>query len=147
MEEEDRGLLKWTVVLVSPMFGVISAACSTGRMGTVTTMVTGHVITVNNLLGTLMFYKKLEEAELQKLFMSLMIIGGNLTGACLGSWAAKRADTKVLLFPLPFLIYVLVWLHDHLARPRSLIKKMQKKLRNEESQDSASQASESESAL
>ena len=30
----------------------------------------------------------------------------------------------VLLFPVPILIYVLLWLHDHLAKPRSLIKKV-----------------------
>lgn len=35
--------LRWTVVLVAPLFGVIAAACSTGRMGTHTTMVTGHI--------------------------------------------------------------------------------------------------------
>ena len=29
----------------------------------------------------------------------------------------------VLLFPVPLLIYALLWLHDHLAKPRSLIKR------------------------
>lgn len=29
----------------------------------------------------------------------------------------------VLLFPVPFVIYALLWLHDHLAKPRSLIKR------------------------
>ena len=47
----DEPYLRWSVVLVSPMFGVISAACSTGRMGTHTTMVTGHVLTISGLLG------------------------------------------------------------------------------------------------
>ena len=29
----------------------------------------------------------------------------------------------MLLFPVPLLIYALLWLHDHLAKPRSLIKR------------------------
>ena len=32
-------------------------------------------------------------------------------------------DHHFLLFPVPFLLTILLWLHDHLARPRSLIKK------------------------
>ena len=55
---------------MAPVFGVISGACSTGRLGTVTTMVTGHVITVSLLLGS-WTYRGLQEKEAQKMVMSV----------------------------------------------------------------------------
>ena len=54
---------------MSPVFGVISGACSTGRLGTVTTMVTGHVVTVSLLLGS-WTYRGLEKGEAKKMAMS-----------------------------------------------------------------------------
>ena len=32
-------------------------------------------------------------------------------------------DYHLLLFPVPVLLTILLWLHDHLAKPRTLIKK------------------------
>ncbi|CAJ1390225.1 unnamed protein product [Effrenium voratum] len=125
----DEPYLRWSVVLVSPMFGVISAACSTGRMGTHTTMVTGHVLTISGLLGNLVFLRQLREPEIQKLIMSTMVIAGTIGGACLGGWMVMTVSLHVLLFPVPIITYVLLWLHDHLCRPRSLIKKVQKRMR------------------
>ena len=46
--------LRWTVVLVAPLFGIVAAACSNGRMGTHTTMVTGHILTLTQIAGNLL---------------------------------------------------------------------------------------------
>ncbi|CAE7237664.1 unnamed protein product [Symbiodinium microadriaticum] len=44
----------WTVAGLAHLFGVVASACSTGRMGTHTTMVTGHILSLANLLSNLM---------------------------------------------------------------------------------------------
>lgn len=49
--------LRWTVVLVAPLFGVIAAACSTGRMGTHTTMVTGHILALMSIVANIIFLR------------------------------------------------------------------------------------------
>lgn len=49
--------LRWTVVLVAPLFGVIAAACSTGRMGTHTTMVTGHILALMSIVANIVFLR------------------------------------------------------------------------------------------
>ncbi|CAK9024926.1 Uncharacterized protein SCF082_LOCUS16843 [Durusdinium trenchii] len=131
-----RHCLGWTVVFVAPLFGVVSAACSTGRMGIQTTMVTGHTLTVTQLLARLLFGETLTILDLRKLFMSIMVIAGTVSGACLGSLTLmsfrgfSERNANLLLFPVPVLLYTLLWLHDHLAKPRSLIKRVQKKLRS-----------------
>ncbi|CAJ1390226.1 unnamed protein product [Effrenium voratum] len=125
----DDPVLRWSVVLVSPIFGVIAAACSTGRMGTHTTMVTGHVLTMSGVLGNLPF-KKLTEQDVKKVIMSGMVLAGTVCGASLGAWAlTNKTLHNVLLFPVPIVLYILMWLHDHLCQPRSLIKKVQGKIR------------------
>eukprot|EP00438_Fugacium_kawagutii_P002318 Skav226077 [mRNA] locus=scaffold211:944787:948360:- [translate_table: standard] len=50
--------LRWTVVLLAPLFGIISAACSNGRMGTHTTMVTGHTLTLTQILGNVLMKRQ-----------------------------------------------------------------------------------------
>lgn len=49
--------LRWTVVLVAPLFGVIAAVCSTGRVGTHTTMVTGHILTLTGSMGNILMLR------------------------------------------------------------------------------------------
>ena len=106
--------LRWTVVLVAPLFGVIAAVCSTGRVGTHTTMVTGHILTLTGSMGNILMLRKLSPAERRKSLMSMMVITGTMAGACLGSWALLKAQVHhILLFPVPPLIYCLLWLHDH----------------------------------
>ena len=127
LELKDIRLLKWTVVTAAALFGVVSSSCSAGRMGTVTTMVTGHVLTVSNLLGCWL-YGGLEDLQWQRLWTSLAVLAGNVLGGCLGSWAMTRTGVKALLFPLPFVIYVLIYLHDHLAKPRAWIQRVHEEL-------------------
>ncbi|CAL1153819.1 unnamed protein product [Cladocopium goreaui] len=127
--------LRWTVVLVAPLFGIVAAACSNGRMGTHTTMVTGHILTLTQIVGNLVMarlgYDPMKlNVDKRKSMMSIMVIAGTIAGACLGSYALVIVEVHhVLLFPVPLLIYALLWLHDHLAKPRSLIKRVQKKWR------------------
>ncbi|CAK9045465.1 Uncharacterized protein SCF082_LOCUS25705 [Durusdinium trenchii] len=122
-------VLRWTVVFVSPLFGVVSAACSTGRMGTHTTMVTGHILNVTQIVARRLYGEKITQDTWKKFTMSIMVIGGTVGGACIGSLALMSTKSHILLFPMPIVIYILLWLHDHLARPRSLIKKVQKRWR------------------
>eukprot|EP00434_Breviolum_minutum_P022210 symbB.v1.2.019605.t1/scaffold1611.1/size109513/11 len=134
--------LRWTVVLVAPLFGVIAAACSTGRMGTHTTMVTGHILALMSIVANIVFLRKFSTAERRKSIMSVLVIAGTIAGACAGSFAlVKVVVHHVLLFPVPFVIYALLWLHDHLAKPRSLIKRAQSKLRQRNSGDDQSVSS------
>jgi len=127
--------LRWTVVLVAPLFGIVAAACSNGRMGTHTTMVTGHILTLTQIVGNLVMarlgYDPMKlNVDKRKSMMSIMVIAGTIAGACLGSYALVIVEVHhVLLFPVPLLIYALLWLHDHLAKPRSLIERVQKKWR------------------
>lgn len=128
--------LRWTVVLVAPIFGVVAAACSNGRMGTHTTMVTGHILTLTQIAGNLLMarfgYDPMKlHVDKRKSMMSIMVIAATIAGACLGSYALVKVEVchDVLLFPVPLLLYGLLWLHDHLAKPRSLIKRVQKKWR------------------
>jgi hypothetical protein len=46
------------VVLVAPLFGIVAAACSNGRMGTHTTMVTGHILTLTQIAGNLVMARR-----------------------------------------------------------------------------------------
>lgn len=57
--------LRWTVVLVAPLFGVIAAACSTGRMGTHTTMVTGHILALMSIVANIVFLRSGGESFLE----------------------------------------------------------------------------------
>ena len=138
--------LKWTVVCVSPLFGVVSAACSTGRMGTHTTMVTGHILTVTQLLARRLYGEDLGLENMRKLIMSLFVILATVFGACCGSLAIMSTKSHILLFPIPLVTYALLWLHDHLARPRSFIKKVQKKLREKAAASTVGEISESDDA-
>lgn len=49
------------------------------------------------------------------------MILGNVGGACLGAYAMMKTKTRTLLMPLPFVIYALCFLHDHLAPQKRLL--------------------------
>ena len=103
--------LRWTVVLVAPLFGVIAAACSTGRMGTHTTMVTGHILALMSIVANIVFLRWVKcffggswwrELGTSTVVWALGTLGGrdmkkSCTGANLGLiiWD----DFLVLLFP------------------------------------------------
>ena len=117
LELKDSRLLEWTVLTATALFGVVSSSCGAGSMATVTTMVTGHILTLSNLVGCWL-YQGFEDFEWQKWWISLAVLAGNVSGACLGSWAS-RAHLPALLLPIPFGIYLLLHLHDQLAKPSS----------------------------
>ena len=134
---ESAYLQRWTVVGIAPMFGVVASACSTGRLGAHTTMVTGHILKLVGALAKMLFGKELAMKEKANMCMSVMVIAGTVAGACLGAWAVQKFDYHLLLFPVPVLLTVLLWLHDHLAKPRTLIKKVQDKWRHHSEQASS----------
>mmetsp|Transcript_15366 Transcript_15366/g.28982 ORF Transcript_15366/g.28982 Transcript_15366/m.28982 type:complete len:286 (+) Transcript_15366:44-901(+) len=134
---EDVFYRDWSVVGVAQMFGVVASACFTGRMGTHTTMVTGHMLSMASYTSNLMVNRSLTTLECRKAFLSLMIIAGTLAGALFGAFLLLMVKDNVLLFPVPVMLYCLLWLHDHLAKPRSIIKKVQKKLRERSADDAA----------
>ncbi|CAE7628051.1 unnamed protein product [Symbiodinium sp. CCMP2592] len=119
----------WTVAGVSHLFGVVASACSTGRMGTHTTMVTGHMLSLANHLSNLMLTGSLTAQDTWKAIMAVMILVGTLAGAILGAFMVAMVNLKVLLMPVPVVLYILLWMHDHLAKPRSIIKKVQHRMR------------------
>jgi len=120
----------WTVAGVSHLFGVVASACSTGRMGTHTTMVTGHILSLANHLSNLMLTGSLAAQDTWKAIMAVMILVGTLAGAILGAFMVAMVNLKVLLMPVPVVLYILLWMHDHLAKPRSIIKKVQHRMRD-----------------
>ena len=71
----------YTVCSVTLLFGVQSAACSNGRLGLITTMVTGHMVNVSNLCGTFLFKGSLASEAKWKGVVSLVIIAAWLCHA------------------------------------------------------------------
>ncbi|CAE7037163.1 unnamed protein product [Symbiodinium natans] len=122
-------VLRWTVVAIAPLFGVLASACSSGRLGTHTTMVTGHVLSLSNHVTTLLLKRSLPAQDRGKAVLSLCVILGTVLGALLGSYFVHRYNVRYLLFPVPPLLYCLLWLHDHLAKPRAIIKKVRRHIK------------------
>lgn len=124
---DDMSCLRWTLVPLAAFSGVIAAACSIGRMGVRTTMVAGHTLTLAQLLAKLLWEHTLLREDMRKFLMSLMVIAGALGGACLGTLAfwhvhhQQGMKSNILFFPIPALLYMLMWLHDHLT-PRGRVR-------------------------
>mmetsp|Transcript_45571 Transcript_45571/g.85051 ORF Transcript_45571/g.85051 Transcript_45571/m.85051 type:complete len:270 (+) Transcript_45571:90-899(+) len=121
--------LDWTVAAAAMLFGVVASSCIGGRTGTHTTMVTGHILSLGGLLANFVYKKTLGNEEIGKLVMSLTVIAGTLVGALLGAWATSSCNERILLFPVPLALVLLLFLHDHLAKPQALIKEVQKIIR------------------
>lgn len=128
--EEPEPWLKWLVVVYAPLFGVVSGASADGRLASATTMVTGHVIALGKALANLPT-KTFSYVEKCKLVMSLVVIVFSICGACLGAtmYRVNGHRTRGLFLPVAPVLVVLLWLHDHLARPRKLVKMAQKAVR------------------
>ncbi|CAE7573520.1 unnamed protein product, partial [Symbiodinium pilosum] len=119
----------WTVAGVALLFGVVASACSTGRLGTHTTMVTGHVLSLANFISSCIVNGSVKAEDGWKAAQSMLVVVGTLAGALFGGLLVKIVDVYVLLIPVPIVLYILLWLHDHLAKPRSIIKNVQRRMR------------------
>lgn len=120
----------YLVVLYTPLFGVVCAASADGRLGSATTMVTGHMISLAKALADLPV-KKFTYADKCKVLMSLIVLIFSIMGALVANLAFKCNGfaTSGLFLPVSPLLVVLLWCHDHLARPRKLVKMYQKAMR------------------
>ena len=145
LELKDSRLLKWTVLTAASLFGVVSSSCSAGSMATVTTMVTGHILTLSNLVGCWL-YQGFEDFEWQKCWISLAVLAGNVSGAWLGSWMS-RTHVRAHLLPIPFGIYLLLHLHDHLAKPSSWIQRVEGKQEGKQSDEDEVETQEGDKDL
>lgn len=117
-----------TVLAYAPMFGVMNAACTAGRLATTTTVATGHMVTVVSLaVKALCLRQELSQAERGKCIQSVAIIGSTLAGVMLGVavYLSRGKGSHGALIPVGPALAVLFWLHDHLAKPSSLVKKAQ----------------------
>jgi len=83
-----------------------------------------------NHLSNLMLTGSLAAQDTWKAIMAVMILVGTLAGAILGAFMVAMVNLKVLLMPVPVVLYILLWMHDHLAKPRSIIKKVQHRMRD-----------------
>jgi len=117
---------------LTPMFGMLMAACTSGKLGAPTNLITGHLVTVASL-GTKAAcgVGGLTRGERHKVAMSSLVIAGTLLGAACGAAACyfTSEDAEGLLWPVPPGVALLLWCYDHLAKPRSLVRKVQLQVR------------------
>mmetsp|Transcript_128796 Transcript_128796/g.360391 ORF Transcript_128796/g.360391 Transcript_128796/m.360391 type:complete len:331 (-) Transcript_128796:162-1154(-) len=118
---------------LTPMFGMLMAACTSGKLGAPTTMITGHIVTAANLATkAALSGEGLTRGERHKAAMSATVLVctflGASTGAVVCSMSSERAEG--LLLPVPPLLAILLWFYDHEAKPRSLVKHMQRRVRD-----------------
>mmetsp|Transcript_91473 Transcript_91473/g.285115 ORF Transcript_91473/g.285115 Transcript_91473/m.285115 type:complete len:331 (+) Transcript_91473:777-1769(+) len=122
--------MKWLVVLYAPLFGVVCTASVDGRLGSPSTVVTGHVINLGKALADAPF-KTFTYVEKCKSVLSMIVFVFSILGSCLGAVAYKLNgfSTMGLFLPVSPLFMILLWFHDHLARPRKLVKMYQQATR------------------
>mmetsp|Transcript_147984 Transcript_147984/g.368806 ORF Transcript_147984/g.368806 Transcript_147984/m.368806 type:complete len:315 (+) Transcript_147984:344-1288(+) len=115
----------------APMFGVLNAACTAGKLATTTTLATGHIVAFANAGAKLLQRQKPSAAEREKVLMSMVILTSLLAGAVAGSvvycFSGDHGAHGALL-PVGPLLALLFWLHDHLAKPQKLMKRVRKKM-------------------
>eukprot|EP00443_Scrippsiella_acuminata_P092291 CAMPEP_0115402298 /NCGR_PEP_ID=MMETSP0271-20121206/16331_1 /TAXON_ID=71861 /ORGANISM="Scrippsiella trochoidea, Strain CCMP3099" /LENGTH=319 /DNA_ID=CAMNT_0002826239 /DNA_START=153 /DNA_END=1110 /DNA_ORIENTATION=+ len=119
-----------TIVAYAPMFGFEWAACAAGRLATNTAAASGHILAISTL-SVKRCMKGLSAAETVKIQMGLCILAGNLLGAIVGAlvFVLMPRGAPGALLPLGPLLAILFWLHDHLAKPLSLVKAVQRRCR------------------
>mmetsp|Transcript_135116 Transcript_135116/g.350083 ORF Transcript_135116/g.350083 Transcript_135116/m.350083 type:complete len:303 (-) Transcript_135116:130-1038(-) len=124
-------LYKLTIVAYAPMFGVEWAACAAGRLATNTAAASGHILAISTL-SVKHCMKGLSATETVKIQMGLGILAGNLLGAILGALVFLLMPTGAhgALLPLGPVLAILFWLHDHLAKPLSWVKAVQRRRRS-----------------
>eukprot|EP00443_Scrippsiella_acuminata_P009926 CAMPEP_0115307984 /NCGR_PEP_ID=MMETSP0270-20121206/73442_1 /TAXON_ID=71861 /ORGANISM="Scrippsiella trochoidea, Strain CCMP3099" /LENGTH=268 /DNA_ID=CAMNT_0002726483 /DNA_START=172 /DNA_END=978 /DNA_ORIENTATION=+ len=126
---QGNSLYPLTIVAYAPMFGVLNAACAAGQLATPTTMTTGHLLTLAASGAKLCRRQKLTHVEKTKVMMSMLVSLSIFAGAVLGGfvyWVSSEAGTHGALLPVAPALALLFWLHDHLAKPRRLAKKLSK---------------------
>jgi len=124
-------LYKLTIVAYAPMFGVEWAACAAGRLATNTAAASGHILAISTL-SVKHCMKGLSATETVKIQMGLGILAGNLLGAIVGALVFLLMPTGAhgALLPLGPVLAILFWLHDHLAKPLSWVKAVQRRRRS-----------------
>eukprot|EP00439_Symbiodinium_sp_Y106_P053390 s1301_g7.t1 len=116
----------------------------------------GHILSLANHLSNLMLTGSLAAQDTWKAIMAVMILDprhvwqtlpvGTLAGAILGAFMVAMVNLKVLLMPVPVVLYILLWMHDHLAKPRSIIKKAAVESKKPEQETSSSDGESSDGA-
>lgn len=119
------------MVGLTPMFGMMMAACTMGKLGSPTNLITGHIVTLSALGTKVCLRSGLTASDRQKVCMSSLIIACTFFGAGIGAAACYLSADKAegLLLPVPPSLAVLLWCYDHTARPRSLVKRVQRSFR------------------
>jgi uncharacterized membrane protein YoaK (UPF0700 family) len=124
-----------SVLSVVPMFGVLNAACLAGKLATTTTLATGHLVTLSGAAAKVLQREPFSQLERVKLMMSVLVFASIFAGATAGASVYYLSDgvsgsgSHGALLPVGPLLALLFWLHDHLAKPQKLVKKMNRKLR------------------
>jgi len=110
----------------TPLFGILSSATLNGRLGTTTTMGTGHLLSLGNMLVKRVLDGPLSASDWRKTCMSsqilLWIIIGATVGAEVQSRIAKDDKAHGALFWVAPIMLLLFFAHDHLSKPRSVVK-------------------------
>merc|ERR1719210_2468820 len=127
----DKPHRRFVVAGLCPMFGMLLASCTAGKIGAPTTMITGHLTTLAMGLVKACMEGGLMGAERSKIILSGLVTIFTLAGAVMGVVAIQWHTGKhpVLLLPVAPCMAILLWCYDHLAKPRSLVKGTQKRIR------------------
>eukprot|EP00429_Kryptoperidinium_foliaceum_P039067 CAMPEP_0176171888 /NCGR_PEP_ID=MMETSP0120_2-20121206/88033_1 /TAXON_ID=160619 /ORGANISM="Kryptoperidinium foliaceum, Strain CCMP 1326" /LENGTH=241 /DNA_ID=CAMNT_0017509799 /DNA_START=297 /DNA_END=1019 /DNA_ORIENTATION=+ len=126
----------------TPLFGILSSASLNGRLGTTTTMATGHILSLANAAVKRCLDGPLSFQDRRKTCMSLQILLWLAFGASVGAVVQARvaADLRAhgaLVWVAPAML-VLFFAHDHLAKPRSAVKMIQNSYRKRQEANSSS---------
>lgn len=143
----DDRLYAFVAMAYAPTFGLLNAACMAGKLATTTTLATGHLVALANVCAKLLQRQKLSDMEGGKVLMSVVIFMSLLLGAIVGSvmqYFCGGRGTHGALLPVGPVLSLLFWLHDHLAKPQMLVKKMNKKLRTTHKTSGANAAVQSD---
>jgi len=130
VQEPSHSGLNWLVVLYTPLFGVVSIASASGRLGSATMMVTAHVAKMAKALASLPV-KDFTYIEKCNVLLSLTVLVAIIVGSFIATvvYAWRGYHTRGLFLPVFPLLAVLLWCHDHLARPRRIVKMYTESLR------------------
>mmetsp|Transcript_134140 Transcript_134140/g.388324 ORF Transcript_134140/g.388324 Transcript_134140/m.388324 type:complete len:302 (-) Transcript_134140:47-952(-) len=136
----------YSMLAFTPMFGMLSASCTSGRLGTATNLVTGHLVVLATFAIKPWLDGSLTTVEWHKARMSSCVLGFTFLGVGCGAALCYIVGGKMhgTLLPVPPCLAILLWFIDHLEKPRSLIKSAQRCARQRRQQKQQPNLSDAE---
>jgi len=144
--EELRSVHHFTAHGYAPMFGMLCSACIQSRLGTTTTMITGHLLILSDLILKLVVDRSLTRDDLKKMRAALCVGICTILGAVAGTLVMQTVakDSRGGLLPVGPVLVLLLYCLDHLSKPQTMVKKISKITKEGLSTKRASQGDDDE---